>query len=109
MRIPVHFKLFGQTITVRWDKELVNEDDSRGQVSYRRNEIRLQPSTEGNPIPVEQIEQSFLHEVLHFVFYLLGDYKIGDVKLRNDERLVDLLALALHQVLTSAKYDAEDK
>ncbi len=108
MRIPDRFKIFGQTISVVWDKELINEDSARGQAVYRCNEIRLQPSTEGHPISDDQLEKSFLHEVFHFMFYLL-DYKVGKVSLRSDERLVDLLAHTLHQVLTSAEYDTGEK
>ncbi len=108
MRIPDRFKIFGQTITVEWDKQLTNEEDAVGQAVYRRNAIKLQPSTEGKPLSDDQIEQSYLHEVLHFVFNKLN-YKIGDIKLSGDERLIDLLAHALHQVLTSAEYDTGEK
>ena len=109
MRIPNRFKIFGQTISVIWDKELTNEDDARGQAVYRYNEIRMQPSTEGKPLSDGQIEQAFLHEVFHFIFFLLGDYVVGDVKLRKDEQLVDSLAHAFHQVLTTAEYDTESE
>ena len=108
MRIPDRFKIFGQTITVEWDKQLTNEEDSVGLAVYRRNAIMLQPSTEGKPLSDDQIEQAYLHEVLHFAFKRL-DYKVGDVKLSGDERLVDLLANVLHQVLTSAEYDTGEK
>lgn len=105
--IPKSFKIFGQTITIAWDEELVNNDDAVGQARYRYNMIALQPSTAGKPRTKDQLMASFWHEVFHFLFYLLGDYAIGKTKLRKDEKLVDMLAQALYQVLTSADGELE--
>ena len=105
--IPKSFKIFAQTITVIWDEELTNVDDAIGQARFRYNTIALQPSMAGKPLTSEQIIQSFWHEVFHFILHKLGGYKIGDTRLSSDERLVDLLGSALHQVLASAEGELE--
>ena len=106
--IPKAFTLFAQRIPIVWDKELINEDDAWGHAAYRRNVIRLQPSTEGQPRTPQQVEHTFWHEVLHLVFYLLGDYCVGDVRLREDETLIGLLSHAIQQILETAEYEVEE-
>lgn len=105
-RIPIRFRLFGQTIRVVWDPEMRHSDDHTGQARYRFNEIRIQPSVEGSPRTADSIEHTFFHELMHWVLYYAGwAYEAGKRDLHDDERLVDLCAGLLHQALTTMEYE----
>lgn len=97
INIPSEFTIFGQTIKVVFKDNLIYEDDAKGMAKFRRNEIWLQ-SLE-NDRPIEQLEKTYLHEVIHWILHLLSLGDIGD-----DERIVDTLACAFHQVLKTSKY-----
>jgi hypothetical protein len=98
--IPSSFYLFGQKITVEWSDTLVDMEDKTGQSIYRRNIIQLQTSNGGIIRPSSQLESTFLHELLHFVFFMLGKDDM-----RADEALVDTIARLLHQAFTTAEYN----
>jgi len=100
VRIPVSFYLFGQKITVEYVDLLVENEDATGLSLYRKNVIQLQKNNNGVARPQSQFESTFLHELMHFVFFMLGKND-----LRNDEVLVDSIARLLHQALTTAEYE----
>lgn len=102
-RIPKRFKLLGQTINVVYDDELVHEDDFKGVAVYRRNEIRIQPSNKYQRIPKEQVEQTFLHELIHFILYYTNIREVSEAPYA-DEAFVDATANLLHQALTTMEY-----
>lgn len=99
IRIPKQFKIFGQTYKIKLDKKLTAKDDHIGQTQSRFNLIIIQPNCEGVPRKQSQIEQVYLHEVVHVVFGQLSEYA-----LRDNEALVDRVASAFHQILTTSKY-----
>jgi hypothetical protein len=105
MRIPKKFKQHGRTIRVKWDKTLIQECGRVAEVSYRSDEIRLQPPSESHLRPRRKIEQSYLHEMLHHIFnestVALKDEYAEEV--RSNEAFVDLTAGLLHQALTTSK------
>ena len=107
MRIPKRFKIFGTTIEVIFREDMVQLNDSLAHAKYRFNEIEIQADTNGVKRKKEQLERSFIHEVIHWMFYEIGDYIVEGQKLREDEVLVDLLAGALHQILTTAEYEED--
>lgn len=90
MDIPSKFKLFGETYKV---KHLVkiDKDGSWGECDYIKNTIKIKKSLNN-----EQKEQAFMHEIIHLALHNLGYNKLND-----DEVLVDTMAKALHQILTS--------
>lgn len=96
MTIPTSFKLYGQTIQVKFAKDILGKDDLVGYAEFRTNTIYLAPSTDVYPRSQEQIEQTFCHELLHFILHFAGEDK-----LRKNEKFVDVLAYLLHQVLTT--------
>lgn len=100
MRIPKRFKLYAQTIEVEYDEKLLHRDDARGMAFYRDCKIKLQPACDANPIPQGQIEQTFCHELLHFLFNAAGYTED-----RADEEKVDRLAHLLHQALETCEYE----
>jgi hypothetical protein len=98
IKIPVEFELFGQTIKIEWDEELHNKTGTKGLSLARENRIRLQKDCKAYTHLESDIEVTYLHEVLHWVFNLLGEFDLS-----NDEQKVDRIAHALHQVLALRK------
>ena len=99
IRIPKRFKIFGQTIEVKFVDDLVQSHDNRGEAYYRRNQILIQADCKGVKTTREQIEQVLLHEIIHILFNELRE----DV-MRDNDPLVDRIASALHQVFQTAEY-----
>lgn len=92
MKIPNRFKLFGMTIEIVWDKEpFVERPEVSAFSSYRKNRIELNPnrSISGND---EQVEQTFFHELMHFITYHAGSsYRGKDHSIMHqDEEFIDL-------------------
>jgi len=52
--------------------------------------------------PVTRMEQCYLHEVVHIIFSELNYTKESD-----NEQMIDQVASALHQVLTTSEYEGE--
>jgi hypothetical protein len=98
MKIPKSFQLGGHTISVRFDDTLLHQNDALGEARYRDFEIVLQKPTKDNPIPPTKLEQVFLHEKVHFLFYIMNEHD-----LRGDEKIVDLLATLFHQSVKTEK------
>ena len=102
MRIPKRFQLYGQTIEVVMDPTIGHNSDCRGLADYRNNKIMLQLPGEQVPCPQSQIEQSFLHELVHYLFDMAG-YPDD----RKDEVKVERISNLLHQALVTAEYEIE--
>ena len=100
MRIPKRFKLYGQTVDVELDPLLSSRDDVRGWAVYRESKIRLQTQGENNGFPASHIEQTFCHELVHYLFHCAGYPKD-----RMDETKVERVANLLHQALTTMEYE----
>ena len=101
MIIPKQFKLFGSTIKVIYDqKRFIDNTESMGFASYRENTITLNPVLLNDN--TEIAEQTFLHEVVHFILYFAGPaFTKTDNHMHKDEDFVDLVASILHQILTT--------
>lgn len=98
-KVPIRFKLMGYTIEVEI-KELLSENhDAVGASLFRRNKIEIQ-DTDMLDRPKCKAEKTFIHEVLHWVLYVMGEDELKD-----NERFVDIMAGLLHQVLTTMEYD----
>lgn len=97
--IPRQFSLMGQTIIVEYSDELVSKKDVYGSTEYLENKIVLQPRVAGCDIPLSQIEQSFLHELVHWIFRIL---KRDDLQ---NEALVEQVSGLLHQMFKTAEYE----
>lgn len=103
MRIPVSFMLFGEKITVERCEALLEKDSCVGQALYRKNAIELQTNTPSVLRPSTHIEVTFLHELLHWIFYVLEEHE-----LKENEKLVDTMARLLHQAISTAEYAEEN-
>ncbi len=87
MNIPKKFKLMGQEINVKFVENLRDETDCIGEAAYRQNEIRLQPSINGNPRPKCLVAQTFCHELTHYILHVMKEDKLSD-----DEKFVNNFA-----------------
>lgn len=97
--IPQAFWLFGQRITVNFRADLVEDADCVGLTKYRKNTIELQSITSSMSRPESQVEKTFCHELVHWIFYMLHENDLD-----NNEALVDGIAKLLHQALITAEY-----
>lgn len=104
--IPDRFKLFGQTIKVEYPQEVFREKDGyEGFAVYRLNEIQLRPYSAASK---EKMEQTFYHELTHFILYHAGASYSGKTEyMHQDEGFVDIVASLLHQAISSFEYDEE--
>lgn len=103
MDIPKSFQLHGQTIDVVYDKQLTNGTDARGMSRFRENRIQLQPSTDSVPTPATMQEQTFCHELIHYLLFH------AESKLNEDEKFVNLMGNLLHQALSTMEYPSKSK
>jgi len=99
MEIPKSFKLFGSTVTVEINNTQCEREDAYGTARFKSNVIYLSDKAHGESIDKTDIESTFLHEVIHFIFTKLGYDELSD-----DEKLVKQFSKALHQVLTTQEY-----
>jgi predicted SprT family Zn-dependent metalloprotease len=98
MKIPKYFELMGTKIEVIEDANIMQDNDARGKADFRLECIRLAPD---NPVyrrSQSQLEHTFLHELVHWIFFKLNKLSLGD-----DEDLVDMIADLLHQAIESGK------
>lgn len=100
MKIPKRFKLFGKTITVKINQKAMDDDDLRGQAKYRKDEIILQDSKLGRTSTQKDTEQTFYHELTHWIFHLMSERELD-----GNEKLVNTFSSLLHQALTTMEYD----
>lgn len=97
--IPKKFQIGGQTYTVTIDEKLCNELTAAGAYKTGSNQIilrRLIDST--TKYPKTQIEQTFLHELVHVILYAMNE-----MQLFENEKFVDIFATFLHQALSTQK------
>lgn len=99
MKVPKSFYLHGQRISVRMVDHLTSENNALGEARMLKNEIALQQNTNGFGLPQSQIEQTFLHELTHFILHHMGQNDLCE-----EEAFVDVFSSLLHQALTTADY-----
>lgn len=99
MKIPKQFELFGRTIHVEYQDDLARISDALGRSDYSTDTITLQNAAPGYQRSLAQIEQTFFHEMVHFILQGMNS------KLQDDENFIDLFASCLHQVLVTSKYE----
>ena len=83
--------ILGVIYTVE-EVDTVNKTDPRkGEINYLTNEIRIDKN-----MPLSLKNQVLMHEILHATFDLLGFDELAE-----DEKKVQSIATALHQIFTS--------
>jgi len=99
IKIPKRFKLFGQTIKVVFDNKVGELDEAKGLAEYRKSQITIQPASNDNCITDEMIEETFFHELIHWILY-----KLDEDKLRSNEKFVSEVSQLLHQAFQTMEY-----
>ena len=102
MRSPRRFRLFGHTVEVIRSSDYEDRENSQGTAQLNKNRIILQ-CNEALKRPVTRMEQCYLHEVVHIIFHELNYIREGD-----NEQMVDQVASALHQILTTSEYGEDN-
>lgn len=101
MKIPKSFKLLGHTIEVIEEPAGFYENNRYGACNYEGKWIKLAPPAPSHPVTQGSFEHTFLHELVHMVFY-----HTEQSGLNKNEDFVDLVAGLLHQALTTMEYDS---
>ncbi len=92
--IPRSFWLGGLKIDVVLDNTFIDQHNCVGQAIYVEQKIIIDPSK----TPIQTTEQAFLHELVHWVFFMMNEHE-----LRDNERLVDTFAHFLYQALSTSE------
>jgi predicted SprT family Zn-dependent metalloprotease len=108
MRIPKRFKLLGATIEVVENPKLMNDRNWNGAACYDDHRIELLPITDATPRNPVYVEQTFCHELMHFLLHAGGgpvNHLMDKDYIHNKEEFVELMGNLLHQVLTTMEYE----
>lgn len=98
MKIPKKFTLLNSTYTVEIKKDLLDDHGAIGQFNPLKGKIYIQPNSKISPIVKNEIEQTFLHELVHGILY-----KMEKQELFKDEAFVNQFAALLHQSIITQK------
>ena len=98
-RFPKEFELMGHKINVERDDDLYTSSQAIGIASYLDNIIKIQGKNNCPAVSVSLQEQTFYHELVHFIFYLLGEEDLN-----QNEKLVDNIGQMLYQFMKTRKF-----
>lgn len=96
--IPRNVKLAGFTITVEFSDSLYENKKRVAEADYKNHKIII----DNKILPRDAMVQSFYHELMHFIYYVLNEDE-----LRRDERLIDVVAHLLYQSSQTTDYYTE--
>ena len=91
MKIPKSIHIIDSEFHITLDKELQTTESIVGKASFWREQIILQ--TNHKHYTKNQMYQTFWHEAVHCILN-----KMGEDKLNDDEKFVDLMASCLNQI-----------
>jgi len=94
MKIPKKIKIISRTIDIIRNDRLCDEKNVYGEARYNEGEIIYQNVSNGIPRKKDCVHITIIHEILHFVFWVLG---YNDLK--NDEKFICQLSEVLFQVI----------
>jgi len=92
MKIPKKFKLCGQTITIEYSDTIIKDEQAHGLSLFEKNKIILESKRNR-----ERTEQTYIHELVHFILYNINN------DLGGDEKFVDIFATMLHHAMNSGE------
>lgn len=95
-QIPATFKILGHTVNVVLRPDLADTHEALGLCHPDRLLIELQAS--GPDTKPSVAMQTFLHEWVHMMFHMIGEPELYD-----NERVVDLAAQCLYQLLVTKR------
>lgn len=100
--IPTEIELMGRHVKIVYEAYLADRHGHEGEARYSRDEIAIQKDVEGCKTSHTQQVETFFHELMHWIFTMLGD-----VDLRNNEPLVERVGNLLAQAMLSAHGEGE--
>ena len=92
MKIPDKIKVAGHTYKVVWDKGRLSEAGFVGETDHNMDIIYLCKNYPKKARAKSEIEETFLHEILHTVDVNYNNHALS-------EEMITRLAVGLHQVL----------
>lgn len=102
IKIPKEFELFGRTVKVEWDNDVLNDKELYGQANYRKNVIAITNTCcidgKMKKLPQDNVNETYFHELVHFILNSMKH------ELNDDEKFVNDFSGLLHQALKTAKY-----
>jgi len=78
---------------------IASENGSLGEARLAKNEIAIQRNSNGFQRPQTQVEETFYHELVHYILHHMGQNELCD-----EERFVDGFSHLLHQALATMEY-----
>jgi len=102
MRIPDRIKILDQIIKITWNDRYCTKEGVLGQSNLSFNEIMLCHKYDGREIPQEKINQTFFHELSHFIMYIMRREKLV-----HDETFVDNLGTVLCNIMLNNDFKGE--
>lgn len=108
MRIPKQFQLLNRWYSVETfvpgcdpDDPEGKNDPPKGLTTIDRRKIYLNPAANADR---EDLEHTFLHELVHAILNGMGETRLSD-----SEKFVDVFAAMLHQALISYVGEYDDQ
>lgn len=86
--IPKQIQLAGFTIKIELVDDLYKKKQRIAEADYANHRIVIDRTM----IPIAGMRQSYYHELMHYVFFILNEDE-----LRTNEKLIDTIAHLLHQ------------
>ena len=101
--IPNQTEILGRKIVVKYNTPRLIERGLYGSMNCVTGELHLAETVAGNKVPVEEIEITYWHEVLHYIFNKNGYEKIFHDNNIDLEKIVEDTAVGIHQAINKAK------
>lgn len=94
MKIPEEIQIAGRHIKIIIDPKLADNNDNLGESKFKTNEIILQPNTEHYRLASDNVNITFLHEIIHFILDILA-YQ----HLNKNESFINKISELFYQVI----------
>ena len=94
--IPTSFHLAGLKINVITDNTMVANKHVIGEARYASQQILIDKEAASEDLT----EQSFLHETIHWILYMMNE-----TELQNNEKFVDCFAHYWYQFNKTSKFE----
>lgn len=94
VKIPKRVWLAGIPIETVIDNTLVEKEGRLGKAVYQYQHIVM----DMDAAPTETTTQAYLHELIHWILYVMYEHE-----LRDNEQFVDVLSHLLYQALTTTE------
>lgn len=101
--IPERTEILGRKIVVKYNTPRVIEKGLYGSMNCVTGELHLSEEIYGNKVPVEEMEITYWHEILHYIFNKNGYEKTFNDKGIDLEKIVEDTAVGIQQAITKAK------